>query len=133
MGQRILSTTKLAGSVAEWGTIVHTTDGGKTWLQQEADTENNLLGVSFVDSQHGWAIGHSGEILHTADSGKTWKKQRSGVNRHLFGIHFVDPQTGWVVGQGGVILHTRNGGQKWEVQARTRRGMAVGGLLYRPS
>ena len=120
--------TRLAGALRNGERLSTPRTVVKTWLQQKSDTENDLLGVSFVDTQRGWAIGHSGEILHTTDGGKMWGKQRSGVNRHLFGVHFIDTQAGWVVGQGGVILHTRNGGQKWGGASPTRRGLAVGGF-----
>src|SRR5437868_1957139 len=44
------------------------------WLQ---DAE--LTAVTFVDADHGWAVGDRGVIWHTSDGGRTWKLQKSGV------------------------------------------------------
>ncbi|MBW1856177.1 MAG: hypothetical protein JRJ00_16160 [Deltaproteobacteria bacterium] len=38
------------------GTIIHTTDGGKSWNEQESGTEKNIFSVSFTDAQNGWGV-----------------------------------------------------------------------------
>ena len=40
------------------GAILHTTDGGTTWIDQSIETEYDLTGVSLVDAFHGWAVGY---------------------------------------------------------------------------
>lgn len=55
--------------------ILHTSDGGATWkyqLQRRRPEDARLEGVSFSDSQHGWAFKRM-EILSTDDGGKSWK------------------------------------------------------------
>ncbi|HEX7957290.1 MAG TPA: YCF48-related protein, partial [Pyrinomonadaceae bacterium] len=62
--------------------IMRTDDGGKVWRRQTVDvaarpnarTARTLLGVSFCNSDYGWAVG-SELILHTADGGETWEAQ----------------------------------------------------------
>lgn len=105
-------------AVGEFGTILHTPDGGKTWRAQVSATTEPLFGVDFVDEKHGWAVGRSGIILHTVDAGRTWVRQKSGVDdKHLFRVDFVDAEFGIAVGDWGTILLTRDGGRTWRVNS----------------
>ncbi len=84
--------------------------------------------VSFVDSDHGWAVGGMGTIQHTDDGGVTWREQDSGTDFILEKVFFLDRQHGWIVGGWprdpavalyggmGVILATRDGGNSWTRQ-----------------
>ncbi len=48
--------------VGDGGVIGHTTDGGAGWATQtNPDTQNRtLIGVFFLDSNNGWAVGADG-------------------------------------------------------------------------
>jgi photosystem II stability/assembly factor-like uncharacterized protein len=48
------------------GTILRTGDGGKTWLQQESTTKENLYGL-FAKKKAVWAVGGDGLILRYQD------------------------------------------------------------------
>jgi len=104
----------VGGGEYEQPVILHTSDGGTTWQQQQANT-NNLLGLSFIDSLRGWAVGLYGVIVHTTDGGKTWINQESGVTTDLFQVHFIDSNIGWVSGWDETLLFTSTGGEKWEI------------------
>jgi photosystem II stability/assembly factor-like uncharacterized protein len=99
-----------------WGTVLHTSDGGKSWSRQETGTDYTLSSVSFVDSKNGWIVGDEGTIIHTSDGGKTWKKQKSPVPFFLMAVQFVTPLKGWIVTERTHILATEDGGQTWKVQ-----------------
>ena len=99
-----------------WGTILHSTDGGQTWVRQQGGTDYTLTSISFVDSRNGWVVGDGGTILQTKDGGKTWAKQKSPVPYFLFGVQFVNPQKGWIVTERTTILYTEDGGENWQVQ-----------------
>jgi photosystem II stability/assembly factor-like uncharacterized protein/LmbE family N-acetylglucosaminyl deacetylase len=82
-----------------------------------------LEDITFVDADHGWAVGQRGAIWHTRDGGATWVWQPSGVACALRSVCFVDSQTGWAAGgewrpylhdSQGVLLRTRDGGATWE-------------------
>jgi photosystem II stability/assembly factor-like uncharacterized protein len=51
------------------GTIRATTDGGATWSTQSSGGSAALLGVTFGDATHGWAVGEGGTILATSTGG----------------------------------------------------------------
>jgi photosystem II stability/assembly factor-like uncharacterized protein len=81
-----------------------------------------LRDVTFVDPQHGWAVGDRGVIWHTANGGQTWRLQPSGVAGSLHSVVFLDPQNGWAAGgesrpythtSRGVVLQTSDGGKQW--------------------
>jgi photosystem II stability/assembly factor-like uncharacterized protein len=104
-----------AWAVGNFGAIVHTTDGGKSWEPSDSGTKSPLFGVDFVGSD-GWAVGRAALILHTADGGKSWRPQASGIPPHkpLFKVYAVDAKTVWAIGDWGAVARTRNGGETWE-------------------
>lgn len=99
-----------------WGSILHTGDGGKSWVRQKSGTELTLSSIYFVDPKNGWAVGDQGTIIHTADGGKTWAKQKSPVPFFLMKVYFVTPLKGWIVTEQTHILFTDDGGGRWSVQ-----------------
>ncbi|MCX8071929.1 MAG: YCF48-related protein [Candidatus Binatia bacterium] len=99
--------------VGAFGSVYHTTDGGRTWQAQRSGTLEQLFGVAFVDRQSGWIVGRTGIILHTKDGGKTWTKQAS-LGKHLFHVAAIDANTAWTVGDWGAMAVTRDGGRTWQ-------------------
>lgn len=110
--------------------ILHTSDGGKTWVAQfdepagrKQTLGDGLLDVFFINRDIGWVVGSGGRILSTNDGGRHWGRQRSGTLARLRGVQFVDANIGWAIGENdadegssAVILHTEDGGKGWKVQ-----------------
>ena len=111
--------------------VLHTVDGGKTWVNQIAAMEHDLptgewgWKIDFLDDEVGFVSLESferGAILKTTDGGKTWArlavKDPQG-NANLEGVGFVDDRHGWVGGwgsadfQGGFSSETTDGGKTW--------------------
>jgi photosystem II stability/assembly factor-like uncharacterized protein len=65
-------------AVGQRGHIVHSGDGGATWMQAKVPVTSDLTAVYFVDDKRGWAVGHDGVILHSADGGESWTLQLDG-------------------------------------------------------
>ncbi len=64
------------------GTVVfHSADNGKTWDVQKTNLGVPVLGLHFLDSNTGWAVGEFGTIARTTDGGKTWAASRAGGQR----------------------------------------------------
>lgn len=101
-------------AVGDWGLIVRTTDGGKSWQRQESGVANSLSRVQFVSASSGWTVGSQGRILHTTDGGQSWIAQASPVEDDLSALSFVDDQHGWIGAAGGV-LRTSDGGHAWTI------------------
>jgi len=130
-------------AVGHFGTIIHSADGGKSWVTQAYDSrvpdiidkreraeassdavtaeeenqgavqEARLNAVTFVDANNGWTVGEFGLVLHTDDGGETWKRQRSNVSFLLFAIRAIDQRRLVAVGSDGICIETDDGGLKW--------------------
>jgi photosystem II stability/assembly factor-like uncharacterized protein len=124
----------VGGSETE-GVILHTTDGGQTWLQQGQGTlpAASLFSAYASDADHIWAAGdaegdnHPGTILRTTDGGATWEKftlpaVHDGYN--FLDIHGADANTVWAAGNDEVIMHTADGGLTWVNQHPGGQGIA---------
>jgi photosystem II stability/assembly factor-like uncharacterized protein len=135
--------------VGEFGTIMASTDGGRTFHQQHAPVESTLFGVYFTDDEHGWAVGIDGVILRTENGGAGWTVEPPPVTQRSFYDVVVRGQRGWIVGNSGTILTSADGGASWTVEPLPiqlaanwirsvalgpgGRGLAVGadGLVFR--
>ena len=125
------------GSSADgYGTIIHTTNSGKTWKREGNSTtipDAQMNDVAAVDQLNVWAVGESspiingpsyGTILHSSDAGKSWERQgtpESIPDAGFGGISAVNSQVAWVaggaVGGAGLIMYTDDGGSHWTQQA----------------
>jgi photosystem II stability/assembly factor-like uncharacterized protein len=66
-------------TVGERGHVLYSDDEGASWQQGKMPFVRMLTGVSFVDGNHGWAVGHQSMIFHTSDGGETWTRQLDGT------------------------------------------------------
>jgi photosystem II stability/assembly factor-like uncharacterized protein len=103
-------------AVGDLGTILHTTDTGKTWNQQTSNsTSYTLTAVSFISPTTGVAVGSAGRILRTVNGGQTWGSIAADTDnlKQLNDVFFQDATRGWIVGNNGLILRSNNGGASW--------------------
>jgi photosystem II stability/assembly factor-like uncharacterized protein len=135
--------------VGEFGTIMASDDGARTFRQQHGPVETTLFGAYFADPRRGWAVGIDSVILHTEDGGTTWVAQPSPIAQRLLYDVAVRGSEGWIVGNAGTMLKSADGGASWAVEplpielaanwirsvslAPGGRGLAVGaeGLVFR--
>jgi photosystem II stability/assembly factor-like uncharacterized protein len=97
--------------VGEFGMVLKTSDGGRTWTTQRAGPDlPELYSVVFTDSATGWAVGQAGSLIYTADSGATFR-QIDVTHEDLFSIALKGLH-GIIVGNHRVFL-TRDGGSTW--------------------
>ncbi len=85
--------------------LMWTVDGGSTWKRCYVD-DRALLGVGFVDSDHGWVVGNIGRrnaIYATDDGGEHWQREIT--------LQSNDSNTGddWVFIRAGDSLYASNG------------------------
>jgi photosystem II stability/assembly factor-like uncharacterized protein len=110
-------------AVGDLGTVIKTTNGGKSWdVQHHAGgTSYNLSGVHFTDSMNGWAVGgmkypSKNILLKTGNGGKNWTEVTTDTSLCYNAVYFVDADTGFVVGEGGILLRTTDGGNSWDIR-----------------
>jgi photosystem II stability/assembly factor-like uncharacterized protein len=122
----------VGSNVDGYGTIIHTKNGGITWVRQgpEMIPDIPIDDVAAIDHNNVWVVGLNsvgeggisyGTILRTTDGGETWIRQGSGSSIPdvgLSGVSAVDNEVAWVVGSSGTVLRTIDGGITWVQQAQ---------------
>jgi photosystem II stability/assembly factor-like uncharacterized protein len=101
------------------------------WRAQSSGTSKGLSAVSFVDANHGWAVGDDATILATSDGGEHWTHQIAPVAGFLRGLTFVNIHHGWAVGGAAdfngprTVLETVDGGLTWNVRLASGSGVLM--------
>lgn len=98
----------------EFGTILRTDDGGRTWKQQVSGIETTLFGIDFADTSTGIAVGIDSVILRTDDGGETWRAVPSPFEERSYYEVALSGRYGWIVGGQGTVLVTSDGGKEWK-------------------
>jgi photosystem II stability/assembly factor-like uncharacterized protein len=106
-------------------TILHTTDGGRTWTMQQPPVLTHYYGVDFVDDDIGVVVGDDSTIIMTWDGGDHWQAMVTGGASWFRSVSMVDDQTittagvardpagpGYVIS----ILRSTDAGQNWMSQ-----------------
>lgn len=109
--------------------LLHTRDGGRTWVNQISGTDRRMFGIFFLNPMLGWAVGS--DTRKTTDGGETWvlKHKPGNTGRE---VHFIDESRGFLVGDKGLVMSTTDGGDTWVTEAtefgeRTYADFAMGG------
>ena len=113
-----------AWAAGYWGTILRSTDTGRTWTQPDTPTAKTLFGISFADDKAGWAVGAGGVVAaldrrrcHLGGCRGSRSRTRPARSRpldvNLFGVAATSPTSAWAVGDLGIVIRTRDG-ETWE-------------------
>lgn len=117
---------KIVWASGAGGTVIKTTDGGKTWKVMIVPGAHSLdfRDIEAFDANTAYILsignGESSRIFKTTDGGATWKQQFKNTNKAAFFdaiacwdsancIAMSDP-----VGGKFLLISTLNGGGKWE-------------------
>lgn len=117
---QVFTSISLGTVVGQSGSILHTTNGGGTWVQQQGDTlpvTADLIAVDGKDANVLCAVGGFGTIVHTNDGGMHWSRVRIGVGDSINAISFFDTYNATAVGNNGTIIMTTDGGASWRFSA----------------
>lgn len=103
------------------GTVVHSTDGGATWIVDSVPgaATLDLRAIHALSDRVAHVAATAGRIWRTTDGGKTWslRFQASDTSMFLDAVAFLDDRSGFALGdpQGGrfVLLATVDGGETW--------------------
>jgi len=109
--------------VGEFGKILQTTDGGKTWTEQQQSLVGDeivdaldlptFFGIDCVDETKCTVVGLDGRIAVTTDGGATWQFEEvaGDFKEPLFTVQLFPDGTGWAAGVAGEVLRRDEGGQ----------------------
>lgn len=115
-------TDSLTGWVgADWGLILHTIDGAKSWVVQPTGTLADVAAIFFLNERLGWASCHNYKnppfgtvLLKTTDGGLHWNSQDyPEENQFMTCIQFLDSLKGWMGGKPHALVKTTDGGTTW--------------------
>lgn len=118
-------------AVGGGGTIVATSDGGRSWQPRRSGTREHLLDVYAASPSQACAVGAFGTVTVSADTGATWHavkvpwdkllsrftKEYGVIEPSLNAVYFSSPRIGFAVGEFGTIVRTSDGGSTWQAQA----------------
>lgn len=116
-----------AAAVGEFGTMLKSSDGGKTWTSTAPDwpsliptgAEPHIYTVQVGESNQCIAAGEFGLILRSSDGCSTWQpvhpaeEGASSIFALRLGLDDQGKPIGFAVGQSGRILKSVDGGRKW--------------------
>ena len=92
-----------AFAVGQLGVILHTRDGGATWIRRDSRTSLGLQGIAFANASRGLIVGQAGTVLVTSDGGVTWRREPPRTTRDLWAVQFQDAHTAIITGAPGVV------------------------------
>ena len=115
------SDSQTGWAVGENGTILHTKDGGTSWLIQNSTVSGNVADVFFLNDRLGWAIAWNvtslplgSVLLKTINGGDLWSAENfKAANIFLRSVSYFDSLNGWMSGSDGTIVYTTDGGVQW--------------------
>jgi photosystem II stability/assembly factor-like uncharacterized protein len=114
--------------VGEFGKIMHTSDGGETWHEQEKTLLEGsnifdlldlptLFGVHIIDEKNIVGAGLEGHLARTSDGGQRWTYDETDVEYPLvdplFTITEFADGTAWASGAAGEVMHRESRTTPW--------------------
>lgn len=109
------------------GTIVHTTDGGSTWLDQSiTDSNISFSEIKFTSESNGFLVGidyqnEESFLYTTSNGGNSWVSTKIPDIYEVYDLYFSSTTNGLVVGGNdmlctcalGQVSYTTDGGNTW--------------------
>ena len=89
----------------QFRTILHTTDGGATWFEQNAGVgPSAITGIDAIDENHAIAVTSAGEIFVTRDGGVLWEEQQLTIKFiSLSSVFYHESGIAYAMGNDGVL------------------------------
>lgn len=131
-------------AVGSRGTLLATSDGGRSWQAQPAPTEDVIRDVYFSDEFNGWLVcerniyelqsnnDQRAYLMKTTDGGEHWQRvnmRGAAVDVRLSRAIFSRDGHGWAFGEGGLVFSTRDSGASWTRQQTPTRFLLLGGVF----
>ena len=112
----------VGGDIGHYGTILHTMDGGKTWIQQGDSLQfsiGSFSDVCIINKSTLLVVGGNPNgnynVFKSVNGGNTWTLSGSGALENLSytGIFALDENNIWIVGEKGSIYYSTDAADTW--------------------
>jgi len=100
-------------SVSENGTVLRSTDAGRSWQTLRVSEGIRFRAVAAVGQQI-WAGGSEGALFHSSDGGHSWTRLPLRVGGDIMRVTFSDALHGSVETSAGETWTTSDGGRNWQ-------------------
>jgi len=120
------------------GTVLATSDGGKTWALQQFDAAwgRPYFDILFFDTDNGLLAGANGTLKKTSDGGKTWDAVSSDVfadNPNLYNLIKLGDGSLLIAGERGFMARSTDKGANWTQLKSPYTGSYFGALAVNGS
>jgi photosystem II stability/assembly factor-like uncharacterized protein len=106
------------GSAGDGGSIVKTTNAGRTWrVQKRIRGRGAFSEVACPTARSCYVLGddmRGQAVWATSDGGRRWVRRRLPAGPWWTAIDFPTATTGWAVGSGGAVAKTADRGRTWQ-------------------
>ncbi|MCA9445356.1 MAG: hypothetical protein KC964_31495, partial [Candidatus Omnitrophica bacterium] len=123
----------------QYGWVRDQPDIGEDYLSQDTSPGPQFLDLSFVDAEHGWALGrttfgasaHDARVFFTDSGGADWKV-RGTVDLGVHGICFANTLRGFALhtSHSEPVFETRDGGYTWNPRQDILQLIRPGGFTF---
>jgi len=123
------------------GTLLTTSDGGKTWKKQTGITKDTIRQVYFSDEFNGWLLcernifnrgsNSSSYLLKTSDGGENWERMEIVEDGRgcIVKIFFDGKNNGFAIGESGSLYALPGSEEKWKKRAPPIRYLLLDGTF----
>ncbi len=95
------------------GTLLKTTDSGKSWRSIQSGIRPSLNCIQALDEKNVYTARN--ELYHTKDGGSTWETAGlENVGSGIFDMCFINQKTGFIVKNG--VMKTTDSGKTWTLK-----------------
>jgi len=91
------------------GRVYKSTTGGSSWTYTQVHT-TNILSISFVTTDSGFAAGLTGAAFKTGNGGASWTPINTFTTNNIWDMSFVNSKIGWFDAYYGTLRKTVDGG-----------------------
>ncbi|HSJ69430.1 MAG TPA: YCF48-related protein [Anditalea sp.] len=93
--------------------ILKTIDGGLSWVEQEAPTDERMTALDFFNQNLGIIVGEKGRIYRTTNSGEAWQIININSTEDFTSVKFLSQNRVILSGKKGAAFQSNNAGVSW--------------------